>query len=675
MPFGDEANRILDRLEEIYRMVDAALPHHEGNACGGCDICCKAKMRHGVRLVELALIARYFERTGSRHTSETFRKFCAARHRIKDHGILYCPMYNRAAKSCTIYPVRPFSCRLYGMYTIRRESLPPSCAFRKSVVYVPDNEKYARIPGAREAMELDGEFRLLDCVTEEQKKAIYYSVGVALYKGGMPKEAESYLRNSLGIDTFRGASNLYLAMLYLTEHYSGAGGGRIADLDLMDSPAEEILVSETDREEDLDALSLEIPQPDKAPMDDRDMLELAEAAIRDAISLEPETPLARFLLGNVYMARGEHGKAVEELREAVRLDPRLALARHALGEVYHALGLPDEAVKEYEEASWIDRTFAMPHIGLGIIHYERGDLKKAADAFSRAGQLAPKSAVPLFNLGNVHYAAGDLSRAIAEFKRALEREEAPHILNNLGVALLDAGLLDEARSYLERAAAVLTDYLPLYLNMQRLYLERREYDKSLEASRKSLQLEPGSAQAYHLLGRLHFEQGNMSESAEALAKAIELDPEMSEAYNSLGFLRLNQNALDSAEELMRKALEKNPRNALAHNNMGLLNVSRGKADDAAACFKRAIDLCPTSAQFHFNLALVRMQGGDVKSAKESLRNALRCHESFVPALLALGNIYAGEKNTTDALRQFRRVLEADPSNAAAKNAVAFLTKK
>lgn len=92
--------------------------------------------------------------------------------------------------------------------------------------------------------------------------------------------------------------------------------------------------------------------------------------------------------------------------------------------------------------------------------------------------------------------------------------------------------------------------------------QKQEYDKSLEAYNKAIQLAPEFADAYLGLGRLQLTQKNLSEAVKNLEKAIELDPESAEAKKvyagalaQLGSQAFSQRQVDQSNSYFSKLIE------------------------------------------------------------------------------------------------------------------------
>lgn len=95
-----------------------------------------------------------------------------------------------------------------------------------------------------------------------------------------------------------------------------------------------------------------------------------------------------------------------------------AAGQYAVGRMELAAGRVEAAVRRFEQALQIDPALVEAHNGLGIAYGQQGRFAEAADAFRGALAHAP---------------------------------DAPHLLNNLGYALLRAGSLDDAWIALSRA--------------------------------------------------------------------------------------------------------------------------------------------------------------------------------------------------------------------------------
>ena len=85
---------------------------------------------------------------------------------------------------------------------------------------------------------------------------------------------------------------------------------------------------------------------------------------------------------------------------------------------------------------------------------EKGSLDRAYELALKAVKLQPGQPVVVDTLGWVHYLRGETDLAITELEKASElAPDSAAICYHLGMALLKANRLDEAREHLEKAAS------------------------------------------------------------------------------------------------------------------------------------------------------------------------------------------------------------------------------
>jgi tetratricopeptide (TPR) repeat protein len=129
-----------------------------------------------------------------------------------------------------------------------------------------------------------------------------------------------------------------------------------------------------------------------------------------------------------------------------------------LGYLYMNDGQEDKAVAIYEQA-----LKAMPNLWSAANNLAymlskegngKGDLERAHELALKAVKLQPEQAHVIDTLGWVHYQRGETDMAIAELEKAIERAPESAIINyHMGMALMKANRLDEAREMLERAVS------------------------------------------------------------------------------------------------------------------------------------------------------------------------------------------------------------------------------
>jgi len=159
----------------------------------------------------------------------------------------------------------------------------------------------------------------------------------------------------------------------------------------------------------------------------------ARAAAEQAVSLDPNEPLAHFALGRLHIAAHETEMAINEMQTVIALNPNVARAHYGLGFAYHygagnaelalphydvalrlsprdpmrwstlmvtgwalrALGRLDEAVAHCRQACQIPNTGFRPHMYLAATLAEAGQKDEARAALEKAIQIEPALSIGL----------------------------------------------------------------------------------------------------------------------------------------------------------------------------------------------------------------------------------------------------------------------------------------
>jgi protein O-GlcNAc transferase len=228
--------------------------------------------------------------------------------------------------------------------------------------------------------------------------------------------------------------------------------------------------------------------------------------------------------------------------------------------------------------------------------------KDALHAFQKSVQFLPDDASAHSNLGVALKNAGQLDEAVASYLRALQLQpELADAHFNLGNVLKELGRFEGAAGSYRRAVALRPDYANAYYNLGHALKGLGQFDEAANGYRRALQLQPGFIEAHFYLGLVLHNSGHLGEAEAHYRRALELDPGLAEAHNNLGACLKELGQLDEAAAHCNIALQISPDNALAHNNLGLVHKEAGRLDEAIACYRRAVALDPNYKQAHSNL--------------------------------------------------------------------------
>lgn len=182
-------------------------------------------------------------------------------------------------------------------------------------------------------------------------------------------------------------------------------------------------------------------------------LDEARDRFERALQIEPTHADAWSGLGFVEWSVGEHAEALHRYRMAARYDGDDASVWSNVGLCLRELRAFDRAENAFAVALMLDPGYAPALNEWGNVLQDQGRIADAVALYMRALALDPARAVVHHNLGVAYTRLDEPLLAIQAFTAALDRDPGyAHSLEELGLLCAAGGLVEEARTYLLRAA-------------------------------------------------------------------------------------------------------------------------------------------------------------------------------------------------------------------------------
>jgi tetratricopeptide (TPR) repeat protein len=206
------------------------------------------------------------------------------------------------------------------------------------------------------------------------------------------------------------------------------------------------------------------------------------------------------------------------------------------------------------------------NLGYVTLNYEK-ELDEAILYFRKAVEIDSGYGKAWNNLGMAYRMKGDLGKAVQNLSKAAAISSEPGIYNNAGCAYLEAGRPDVALFYLLKASEAVGDDANLLYNIglahfamgdttpaldaflrtkqldprnnnatrkiSYIYSLQHKYDLAITYILQSLQMYPGDAEMWELLGNNYYYQGRYEKASGAYTKALSIDPDKLEVKNNL----------------------------------------------------------------------------------------------------------------------------------------------
>ncbi|HEY4132904.1 MAG TPA: tetratricopeptide repeat protein [Gemmatimonadaceae bacterium] len=216
---------------------------------------------------------------------------------------------------------------------------------------------------------------------------------------------------------------------------------------------------------------------------------------------------------------------------------------------------------------------------------------------------AIRSTKELFAAAVRHHLANELDAAEKSYRTVLSLEpKFPEALNNLGALVRhrDAAV---AHTLFERAAAARPNYTDGLFNLGLSFMTRGELLRSGETFRSILAFEPNNGRAWNELTSVLRGLGEFDESLAAARRAVELLPNDAATHNNLGNVLLQSGHLEEARACYERALSIFADYPEAINNLGTVYRGMRRPDLALPMFLRALELRPGYVDAMHNMSL------------------------------------------------------------------------
>jgi tetratricopeptide (TPR) repeat protein len=250
----------------------------------------------------------------------------------------------------------------------------------------------------------------------------------------------------------------------------------------------------------------------------------------------------------------------------------------------------------------------------------------AKDLLFELSRLEPAGDQITLLLGIAYTRLNDVEHAI-EMYRMLDKKSFYYLLGVVSqIRLLHASNQSDAAIGVFEDAVKDSIYSDdLFVLGATLYAERRDFDKSIGAVKKGVEIYPKNTRLLFLLGMYQERANHIDDSIVTMRQIIELDPLHSGALNYLGyvFAELNRN-LDEALLLVKRALEVKPSDGYYLDSLGWVYFRMGQYENAVESLKQALVFAPDEGVIYHHLGEVYLKLNRIKDAVEFFEKALNC---------------------------------------------------
>ena len=238
--------------------------------------------------------------------------------------------------------------------------------------------------------------------------------------------------------------------------------------------------------------------------------------------------------------------------------------------------------------------------------------------------------------------------------------------NNLGSIYLDAGQVERAMPYFQRALESKPDFSEAHSNLGEALMRTGRVDEGLLELNKAVAIAPDSAESQYNLGNALMQVGQLDGAVDHFKAALNIKPDYVQADNNLGIVFLRTRQLDEARDYFQRALETSPSYAEAHYNLGGVFEMQGDLDQAVMEFQKAIEIEPNYAHAHGQLASMLAAQGRLDESEKEYRRLLELEPHSAQVHYQLGLVLQKQNKSADAIAEYQEAIRLNPQNEQAK---------
>lgn len=428
----------------------------------------------------------------------------------------------------------------------------------------------------------------------------------------------------------------------------------------------------------------------------------------------PENAKAYHELGLLLFEIGRIEEAFINLEQAFKLNHTNALFGKDYADFLHVVKHDDaEALKIYEhicefQPDNLDILLTLGHLNLSKRKYD-----KAQYYYKRVLEIDPENIevrgyIDKLNVqieGKCNFPSvaelpsnvknetktTDSTETVSDLSEMDEKLALYH--NDQGVIAYQQGKKENAFNHYIKAVTLEPNNLVYQKNLADFYwIERNDAKSAMERYVQVLTHAPLDVEALMACGHICLSLGKSSDAREFFENVIQTEPWNERAQQMMERIEpdlninvplmnrevLYQSAQDKVEENdfdgaicdLNLLINNFPDDAIAYNDLGVVHFRNGNKEEALYFYEKAIELSPDQDIFKKNLAdFYFFEQGRAEDAMKLYVNVLENSPQDVECLLSIGVVCKILNKKTDAREFFQQVLEIEPWNSSALQAI------
>ncbi|MCC0179256.1 tetratricopeptide repeat protein, partial [Waterburya agarophytonicola K14] len=209
-----------------------------------------------------------------------------------------------------------------------------------------------------------------------------------------------------------------------------------------------------------------------------------------------------------------------------------------------------------------------------------------------------------------------------------------------------------------------------WLNYGNKLWRLRDYDKSLQAYEKAIEIKPDFHKAWYAHGWALMRQKNYTQAKVSFNEAIEYIDESNYeaatiAWRQLGDAHFYLGEYEESIKAFKKAIRYRPDDFIVYQWLSESSRQSGRYQEAIKALKESLSLNPNSSTGYSRLASILSDNGEFEAAIAQISKAIELEPGNADHYSRRGQFYSYLENYEAAIADFNKAVEIEPSHAEA----------
>jgi len=394
-------------------------------------------------------------------------------------------------------------------------------------------------------------------------------------------------------------------------------------------------------------------------------LKAAEAAIRQALLLDPKSSLAHGAMASFYVLHHDPTNALVEFKAAAELAPPRSVQRLryvdflvAMGRLAAAKDLINQMVKQTPD--YLPATLRLAQIAEAERRFV--DCEKLLNSIIARD---PSYLEAMLMLARVHLAQNEPDQAVLVLERALKvHPRLAQIHYQLAVAKLSQNNLAEAAKDLNQALASQPNYPEATMLLAEVNMRRGVTGQAISALTRLVEQRPDLIAAQFQLANAYRSAAKLDSALQIYQSLSRRLPTNSQPSFLMGLVERQLNKNPEARRSFERILTFAPDFLAAVEQLVDLDLAEGHFSEALQRAQLQVNHIPTNPAPYVLLAGVQFAETNLPAAEATLLKALTLVSDYGPANALLSRIYVASGRHEAALDKLKEMVARNTNDLA-----------